>query len=78
MKDSHLGRYFLTGRRDADRAGWRAHRTQNMGGTRLLIDADGVAVFRWKETVRRFTPICSVRPWGRRQQLLPQPGVYRP
>ncbi len=43
----HEGQYTSAG--DLYRAGnvdrsWRAlHRTQNMGGTRLLIDADGVA-----------------------------------
>ncbi len=28
---------------NADRAWWALHCTQNMGGTRLLIDADGIA-----------------------------------
>ncbi len=43
----HEGQYtggdFTPGRGDAHRAGGALHRTQNMGGTRLLIDADGVA-----------------------------------
>ena len=33
-----------------------------MGGTRHLIDADGVPMFRWKVTGLLFIPICLVKP----------------
>ncbi|XNM62246.1 fimbria/pilus outer membrane usher protein [Escherichia coli] len=39
----HLCGLVVTGRRSATAHGGALHRTQNMGGDTLLIDADGVA-----------------------------------
>ncbi len=48
-----------------------------MGGTRLLIDADGVANVPVEVMVPPFIPTCSAKRWWQMLRLLPQPGLYR-
>lgn len=44
--------------------GGALHRTQNMGGTRLLIDADGIANVPVESNGAPCTPICLARRWS--------------
>ncbi len=78
MKGNTPLRAVVTGRRNAYCPRWRTSPYPDMGGTRLLIDADGVADVPVEVTVLLFIPICLVKPSFLTSILLPQSGVYRP
>ncbi len=78
MKGNTPLRAVVTGRRNAYCPRWRTSPYPDMGGTRLLIDADGVADVPVEVTGQLFIPICLVRPSFLTSILLPQSGVYRP
>ncbi len=78
MKGNTPLRACRTGRRNAYCPRWRTSPYPEYGGTRLLIDADGVADVPVEGNVLLFIPICLVKPSFLTSITIPQSGVYRP
>ncbi len=77
MKGNTPQQGSLTGRGNVDCSRRGAASYTKHGGTRLLIDADGVANVPVEGNVPPFIPTCSAKRWWQMLMITPQPGLYR-